>query len=60
MKPIDLSDLFLNLVENKVLGEWKHDGFIDYQHSDGFGFATENKYYKIKIEEYPYGGENNG
>lgn len=51
MKIIDIAEAIQNMVEEKILKDWKHEGFIDGLYGDGTQVCIDGKRYLIEIRE---------
>lgn len=52
MKNVDIMEAITNCIENKILKEWRHEGFIDQMLSDGIRFEIDGKKYTIELIEH--------
>ncbi len=51
MKIADIIEEITNHIEEKMLGEWKHEGYIDGCTSDEACVVIDGKKYEIKVRE---------
>ena len=51
MKKCDIMEAFVAAVENVILKEWRHEGFIGGCTSDGANFVIDNREYFLKLKE---------
>lgn len=51
MKKCDVMEAFVAAVENVILKEWRHEGFIGGWTSDGANFVIDDKEYYLKLKE---------
>ena len=50
MKTVDIMETIAECIEKKILGEWKHEGYIDGMESERAHFEIDGKKYVITIE----------
>ncbi len=51
MKIAYITEEITNHIEKKMLGEWKHEGYIDGFTSDEVYAVIDGKKYEIKVRE---------
>ena len=51
MKEIHIMAAIAECIEKKILGEWKHEGYIDGMESDRVFFNLDGKRYVVTIGE---------
>lgn len=51
MKNTDIMEVFIASIEEKILKEWRHDGFIGGFTSDSGNFCIDGKEYVLKMIE---------
>lgn len=49
MKLVDITEMVTNAIEQKILKEWKHEGYIDGMCSDAVSFCIDGKCYTLSI-----------
>ena len=52
MQQAHISEAIAKMIEDKILGEWKHEGYIDKTYSDGVNACIDGKHYLIKLTCY--------
>lgn len=57
MKAVDVTTVIANSIDKIIFEEWRHEGYIDYQTSEGVGAVIDGKYYEITLEEKIIEGE---
>ena len=56
MKSVDIMEMLTNAIEEKIFGEWKHEGFIGGFGSEYINFVVDNKEYVLNISEVKQDG----
>lgn len=51
MKIIDIAEAIQNMVEEKILKDWKHEGYVDGLCVNGTQVCIDGKRYLIEIRE---------
>lgn len=51
MKTCDITETIVNLLEKKILDEWKHEGYNDGFSSNQIAMVIDGKRYLITVEE---------
>ena len=51
MKTVDIMETIAECIEKKILGEWKHEGYIDGTESERVFFKIDDRKYVVTIEE---------
>lgn len=51
MKSVDIIEIISQTIEQKVIKEWKHEGYIDILHSDDVSVVIDGKRFIISIKE---------
>ena len=51
MKTVDIMEVLVTALEEKILGEWRHEGFNGGWSTNYANFAIDGKEYVIRIEE---------
>lgn len=51
MKTIDIMECLVNNIEEKIIKEWKHEGFIGGFSSEHINFEIDGKEYVLHIRE---------
>ena len=51
MKIADIVEAIAECIEKKILGEWKHEGYIDGTERDRVFFNLDGRRYAVTIEE---------
>lgn len=55
MKSVDIMEVFVQAVEEKIFKEWRHEGFIGGFTSGGANFDIDGKEYTLRLKEVPDG-----
>lgn len=55
MRQSDIVDALTAAIENKVFGEWRHEGFICGNSSEHINFEIDGKEYVLRIHEVKEG-----
>jgi hypothetical protein len=56
MKTVDIMEALTTAIEKRILGEWKHEGFIGGFTSEHIEFEIDGRKYVLRIEEVKDGG----
>ena len=51
MKEVDIMEMLVNSIEQKLFKEWKHDGLIEGYSSEHINFDVDGKEYVLLIRE---------
>lgn len=51
MKQVDIAEAIQNMVQEKIYGEWKHEGFLDGLYTNGVRCNIDGKDYMIEVRE---------
>jgi len=51
MEPTDFIEIISKTIEQKVIKEWKHKGYIDVMHSDDVSVVIDGKRFVISVKE---------
>lgn len=51
MKIVDIAEAISDMIENRIYGDWKHEGYINYINSDVVSAQIDGVNYEIMIEE---------
>ena len=51
MKEVDIMEMLVNAIEEKLFKEWKHEGVIEGFSSDHINFDVDGKEYVLLIRE---------
>lgn len=51
MKTVDIMGVLVTALDEKILGEWRHEGFNGGWSTDYANFVIDDKQYVIRIEE---------
>ena len=51
MKAVYITGAIAECIDKVIFEQWKHEGYIDYQTSEGVGAVIDGKYYEINLEE---------
>ena len=51
MKEVDIMEMLVNAIEQKLFKEWKHDGLIEGFSSEHINFDVDGKEYVLLIRE---------
>lgn len=46
----NIMETVADLIEKKIIGEWKHEGYIDRIYSDGVDFELDGKHYSLILK----------
>jgi hypothetical protein len=49
MKAVDITGHIANSIDKVIFEQWKHEGYIDYQTSEGVGVVIDGRYYEINL-----------
>ena len=55
MKTVDIVEVFVSAIEEKIIKEWKHEGVICGCSSEHINFELDGKEYAVKITEVKEG-----
>lgn len=51
MQTVDIIEAFISQIENLIIKQWKHSGFIEHYESDTVVFDIDGINYKVTIEQ---------
>ena len=51
MKTVDIVEAFVTAIEEKIIKEWRHDGYIGGWSSERIDFEIDEKEYVVYITE---------
>lgn len=51
MKTVDIMECFVSAIEEKIIKEWRHEGFIGGWNSEQINFEIDGKEYILRIIE---------
>ena len=51
MKQVDIMEVICSSIENKILEEWKHDGFIGGWNSESINIKVDRLNYVLTLKE---------
>lgn len=55
MKTVDITEVFVTAIEEKIMKEWKHEGCILGWSSEHINFEIDGKEYTAKLKEVKNG-----
>ena len=55
MKTVDIMEAFVCSIEEKIIKEWRHEGFIGGWSSEHINFEVDGQEYVVKIREVKEG-----
>ena len=55
MKTVDIVEAFVTVIEEKIIKEWRHDGYIGGWSSERIDFKIDEKEYVVYITEVKAG-----
>lgn len=51
MKMVDITEAIVDMIEKKIFGEWKHEGYIDGFTSEEAQVVIDGRRYRIVVRE---------
>ena len=51
MKPVDITEVFVTAFEEKIIKEWRHEGFICGWSGSHVNFEIDGKEYMLTLDE---------
>lgn len=52
MKSADIIESIASHIENKIIKEWKHEGYIDGMQTDNVFFVLDGKTYCVRLIDF--------